>query len=179
MGAGADRASQRPSVGARSGAGWVTALVAVGLLACGGSGGEPDVPAAGSPEEAAIAEVWSTYRDTLMGGDAAGMAALFTPDGVLMEPAQPDLEGRRAIESYAAETFSRARILDLTTASSELYVSGSWAFELGTFVELVELPPGPVMESSGRYAVIWKHLDGDWKIHRLMVSPLPAPTRRR
>ncbi len=124
----------------------------------------------------AIADAWSAYRAALVKEDAAAAVALFTEDGTLMEPGLPDIEGRSTLEKFFAAGFGQVKVTDATGGIEQLDVYGDRAYEIGTYSQTVAVSTGETRTSKGRYAAFWvKGSDGQWRIHRIMVSPLPPP----
>ncbi len=133
-------------------------------------------PASGSEEaRQEIARAWAEYREVLTRGDAEAFARAYTADAVLMEPNLEDIRGREALAAFAARGFAGMKIVEVENTTWELDLEGDTAHELGTFAETVATPDGTTTRHRGRYAAVWKkEADGRWRIHRLMVHPLPA-----
>ena len=117
---------------------------------------------------------WGDYysRD-----DAAGLAALYTENAVLMTP-QGDVTGKAAIRQYFERLFQQRTdsILATNTATETLDVAGNRAYEAGTVIFTVgpRSAPGDSREHKVRYMTFWQQeVDGRWLIR---YSLRPAPT---
>ncbi len=99
-------------------------------------------------------------------GDAAAAAALYTEDGKFLAPNADFFSGRDAIQGFFQGAIDGGiKGLNLTTL--ELEIQGDTAHEVGTY-ELVA--DGGVVADSGKFIVIWKRIDGTWRLHRDMIN---------
>lgn len=98
-------------------------------------------------------------------GDAAGVAALYTPDAHLMPPDAPHMRGADAIQTF----WQGAMKMGVKTATLETIEvessGGDLATEIGKFTLEMEMPDGSRAEQAGKYIVLWKNVDGVWKLH--------------
>lgn len=100
------------------------------------------------------------YNEAFNRGDAAGCAAFFTEDVMLLPPDQPMIRGRKAFE----ETY-KSRIEDNSggTHTNELVdfgVDGDLAYQIGTYAIADSDPP-----EKGKFVNILKRQsDGSWKV---------------
>ena len=103
-----------------------------------------------------------TWMNTFARGDSAGMADLYTEDGQLL-PAQSDVvSGRQAIEAFWQSVLDMGiETAKLETVEAEGH--GDTAIEVGRY--RLSSETGRVMDQ-GKYVVIWKQVDGQWKLHR-------------
>jgi len=125
--------------------------------------------------EAADAEFVKAFN----AGDAAGVAALYTEDAVVMPPGQPAVEGRGAIESTMAEMLAAAGgpQLSLTTDDIELMMSpgvGHTAVATGTWT--MNAADGSHLDH-GKAMVVWRQTDDGWKLSRDMWNSDMTPGR--
>lgn len=120
--------------------------------------------------QAAIARVWEDYCSGLLAGDAVRLANLFTVEAQMMQPNMADINGRPAV----LELFKQLGRHDVAeTQSVELAVVGDSAYEFGEY-HSVHSQPDPI-EYRGRVAVSWRRADdGNWQIHRMMLTPISA-----
>jgi uncharacterized protein (TIGR02246 family) len=113
---------------------------------------------------AAITEMSSARAEAFRQGNAAGIAAHFTEDAILMAPDKSALEGRAAVESYYQSIFDEF-IPDLNSHYDEVEVSGDLAYGRG-FAEVILTPRtgGEPLRSTAKYLNILKRQsDGTWK----------------
>lgn len=116
--------------------------------------------------ELANAEFMRAYA----AGDAAKLAARYTEDGQLLPPGMEPVTGHAAIEAYWRASFGAgAAKAILTTLEAEQH--GDTAIETGN-VEILDAQGNRL--DAAKYIVIWKRVDGAWKMHRdIFNSNLP------
>lgn len=132
----------------------ITTIVAAALLA---------LPALGIAQEAEIKAGTEKFEAAWNAGDAAGVAAMYSMDAVLLPPNSPPVRGMKNIEALWAESVSMGGTADLTT--DEVFVMGDMATEVGVYV--INADDGSTVDN-GHYMVVWKLEDGVWKMHRDM-----------
>jgi uncharacterized protein (TIGR02246 family) len=105
------------------------------------------------------------------GGDAAGVAALYTEDARLMPPDAEILEGHGAIEPFIKGFVQTGGKLtfDLIT----VHESPSMCVAVGRYI--LDIPGAP--QDRGKYIEVWaSQSDGSWRIvDDIFNSSLPAP----
>ena len=94
-------------------------------------------------------------------GDAQAVADLYTEDAQLIPPGSEVASGRSAIATFW-QTVMDTEVEDLTLDTTEVESAGHLACELGK-VRVVG-KNGQVIE--GRYLVVWKRQNGQWKLYR-------------
>lgn len=104
--------------------------------------------------------------EAVQNGDAAAAAALYTEDGKFLAPNADFLSGRDAIQGFFQAVIDGG-IKGLNLSALELEIQGDTAYQVGTY-ELVA--DGGVVADSGKFIVIWKRVDGNWRIHRDMIN---------
>ncbi|HEX8129728.1 MAG TPA: SgcJ/EcaC family oxidoreductase [Pyrinomonadaceae bacterium] len=110
-------------------------------------------------------------------GDAAGIAALYTPDARLMPPDAPLMRGTEAITAFWQGAMNLG-IKAATLETIEVETSGGdLATEIGQFTLSMDAPGGERAEQSGKYIVLWKRDGGVWKLHADIWNG-NAPARR-
>jgi uncharacterized protein (TIGR02246 family) len=120
----------------------------------------------------AIVAANANFMTTYKGGDAASMAALYTENGQLLPPNGDFVTGRQAIEGFWQALFDMG-IKEVKLESVEVEGHGETAIEVGKFTLKGE---GGQELDAGKYIVIWKREDGQWKLHRdIFNSSKPAP----
>lgn len=102
----------------------------------------------------------AAYNEAFNRGDAAGCAAFFSEDVILMAPDQPMTRGKKAFE----ETYlSRMEQSTGATHSNELVeygVEGDLAYQIGTYAVTGTNPP-----EQGKFLNILRcQADGKWKV---------------
>ena len=120
---------------------------------------QPQAAFAGDEED--IAAVNAEWERAANSGDAAGLTALYTDDAMLLPPASPMVQGRDNIQTYW-EAMIDMGVSNMDLNTIELTVSGSDAFEVGTFTYTAG-----GTQASGKAIVLWKKgNDGKWRFHR-------------
>ena len=105
------------------------------------------------------------------GGNAAGVAALYTEDGQLLPPNADVMAGKEAIQAFWQGA------MEMGIASAQLEIVQ--VEDLGDTVTEVSRytlcgADGQVLDQ-GKYIVIWKREKGQWKLHRdIFNSSVPA-----
>jgi uncharacterized protein (TIGR02246 family) len=100
--------------------------------------------------------------NTLDRGDADGMGALYTEDGQLLPPGSDVVTGHGPISAFWRGVFESG-IETVELSPVEVEDHGSTAIEIGRF-KLGDVSGQSVDE--GKYIVIWKQEDGEWRLHR-------------
>ena len=95
-------------------------------------------------------------------GDAKAMAALYTPDAILLPPGAPIQRGSDGIENFWKMVMDMGiKEVNLTTA--EIEEMGETAVEVGEY-KLSGANHNPV--DSGKYLVVRRKEMGSWKLHK-------------
>lgn len=102
------------------------------------------------------------FMDTFRSRDAAGMAALYTENGMVLPPNDDFVEGRQQIQNFWQ------RVMDMGVKSIDLHIReveqlGDTAYEVSRAT--LSLENGQVIDQS-KYVVVWKRQNGEWKLHR-------------
>ena len=110
----------------------------------------------------------------LNGGDAAGIAVLYTEDAMLLPPNSEMLEGREAVQAFWQGGIDMG-IKEATLETEVVEARGNAAYEVGKYTMIIEPPGGPTISDRGKYLVVWKRQEGSWKLHSDMWNTsLPA-----
>lgn len=105
-------------------------------------------------------------------GDAAAVAALYTDDARLMPAGAANVSGKAAILDYWRGALSKG-VGTVKLSTSEVFGRGVTATEVGEYV--ISDKAGKPLDH-GKYIVIWRRVDGKWKLHRDMFSTSVAPS---
>lgn len=99
------------------------------------------------------------FAEAYNAGDAAGVAALYTEDAVILPPGAEMAEGREAIAAFWQGAIGSG-MKDLKLEAVDLEDHGDAAREIGRFTATAG------EESlSGKYVVVWKKADdGTWQL---------------
>jgi uncharacterized protein (TIGR02246 family) len=129
---------------------------------------------AGADEQAIRGQV-DRWLELVKAKDAAGIAALYAEDGVVMPPNAPIGKGRAAIQQTWASLMQTPGFA-LTFAPEQIVVSasGDMALDRGTY-RLALAPHGTAQTDTGKYVVVWRKIGGEWKAAAdIFNSDLPA-----
>lgn len=151
---------------------WI-ALAAIALFAAcetppaedaeeGAAGDTVAMDAAGVEDSIRAAN--ARFEEAVLAGDAAGVAALYTDDAILLAPGTPRVEGRAGIETAFGQMTAGMQAFDLQTDRVEVAESGDFAWEIGTYDLTVETPDGATIRDVGKYLVVWENVDGSWRL---------------
>jgi uncharacterized protein (TIGR02246 family) len=120
---------------------------------------------------AAIAAVNRAMMATFAQGDAAALAAFYTSDGQILAPHREVLRGPQAIGAFWQGSLD-AGFKQLVLDTRELEAHGDTAHEVGEYT--IYRAAGELVDR-GKYVVIWKRQDGQWKLYLdIANSNLPA-----
>jgi uncharacterized protein (TIGR02246 family) len=123
-------------------------------------------------DEAAIRAATKTYLEALAKGDAAALAALWTPDGDIVDAYGNLLPGRRAIDADAPKEEQPDRP-EFHIAETRLrFLTADVAIEDGT----VEVVPSTGPPLTGRFSATWLKHDGTWKLAAVREARGEEPT---
>lgn len=133
-------------------------------------------PAGAAAVRAAIARGNARWVAAARRGDAAGAAAIFTEDAILLPPNRFPIVGRAAIQAAYTDLKS---IRDVEVIPEELEVLGDVAIARGRYVTTYGAPGQAAVVDRARFIDVWKRgADGVWRKHRDMFSSeLPAAAR--
>jgi uncharacterized protein (TIGR02246 family) len=94
-------------------------------------------------------------------GDAAGMGRMYTEDAVLLPAGDEKRVGRRDIAAFWAEALGGG-VADVQLTTENLVpLADDLVYEIGSYTAT----PRDAAPVSGYYLVLWKRVDGDWKLH--------------
>jgi uncharacterized protein (TIGR02246 family) len=134
-------------------------------------------------EQAALDALADRYVELFNAKDAAGLAAMYTPDAVRIVPGQPANKGTEAIRAAIQEGFTTGNAtLKVSADETILAENGRAAVSHGTYTVEIAPPKGKPVSASGAYMNVLTKGDAGWKIARSLVAPEPGspapPTAR-
>jgi uncharacterized protein (TIGR02246 family) len=129
-----------------------------------------------SADEAAIRANVAAFVRTYNAGDAKALAALFTPDGQIVDKEGNTAEGREAIKRTFAELFAEApqKRLEVFIGSIR-FIGSDLAVEVGSTKETPA--PGEAPEYNS-YTVLHIRRDGKWQMALARDAEGEPPTNR-
>jgi uncharacterized protein (TIGR02246 family) len=124
-------------------------------------------------EEKAIRQAVAAYVDAFNKADAKGLAAMWTPEAVYINPISGDQAvGREAIEQQFAGIFADAKGIKLEAVTESVqFISPGVAVEQGA-AKLTQAEQ-PLEES--RYSAIYVKRDGQWLLDRVTEEAVIEP----
>jgi uncharacterized protein (TIGR02246 family) len=114
-------------------------------------------------EEQKIHALVDQWGAAMAAKDAKASAEFYATDGVMMPPGTPAIESREALTAAWQGLFSKPGF-QLTIKSTKIVVAqaGDLAYERGVYELAFDGEQGPVKDK-GKYVVVWKKVDGNWK----------------
>jgi uncharacterized protein (TIGR02246 family) len=107
-------------------------------------------------------------------GDAAALAALYSPDGQVMPAGSDPIPGAEAIQKFWQGALDSG-VAAIGLKTIEVFGHGPTATEVGEY-ELRD-KAGKVLDH-GKYIVVWQHADGTWKLLRDIFSTNVPPPKK-
>ena len=102
----------------------------------------------------------AAYNEAFNRGDAAGCAAFFTEDVILMAPDQPMTRGKKAFEEIYQSRMDKSSGGTHSNKLVEYGVEGDLAYQVGTFAITGTNPP-----EQGKFLnILRRQADGTWKV---------------
>ena len=108
-------------------------------------------------------------------GDAAGVAALYTEDALLMPAGSSNIAGAAGIMKFWQGALASG-VGSVVLKTVEVYGHGTTATEVGEYS--MSDKSGKELDH-GKYIVVWRRIAGHWKLHRDMFSTNVAPKPAR
>lgn len=105
-------------------------------------------------------------------GDATAAAACYTADGQVLAPGMDIVRGIPAVEAFWKGMMS-GPVKALTLTSIEVEQHGDTVIEVG-YAKMFDAEKKLV--DTAKYIVIWKRIDGKWKLHRDMFNSNTPPS---
>ena len=123
-----------------------------------------------------LAEAGVKLMEKLRDGDAAGVAAMYTEDAVVLPPNMEKVSGRAAIEEFWATGISQLGLKFSELKTEELLGSGDFFIQIGSYTLTIQPAGQKPVEDKGKMVMIWKQTAEGWRVHRdIWNSNLPPP----
>ena len=121
----------------------------------------------------AITEIAQMQTEAIRQGNAAGFAARYTDDALVMFQHTPTVVGRDAIQGFWQGVVDMGA-KDATLDTDDILDFGDTLVERGHYTLTLQSDAGDIVDE-GKYVVVWKR-DGDtWKLFwDIFNSDLPA-----
>jgi ketosteroid isomerase-like protein len=102
--------------------------------------------------------------------DHAAIAAMYAPDGEIVNPGQAPVRGPVAIEAFLRR-FEGYQVLSELLKPDTTVVSGTRATQSGQFRQTVRAPDGAMINASGTFTVEWVRVGDGWRVQRMATAP--------
>jgi uncharacterized protein (TIGR02246 family) len=117
--------------------------------------------AALAQDKATIEKLNNAWTAAFNKGDAQAVAAMYAEDAYVLPPGSDIVKGRAAIEAFWRQAAQQMTDAKLTTLDV-LPLGRNAAREIGTVS--LKTKSQPPQEIVGKYAVVWRKIDGRWKL---------------
>jgi uncharacterized protein (TIGR02246 family) len=117
--------------------------------------------AALAQDKATIEKLNNAWTAAFNKGDAQAVAAMYAEDAYVLPPGSDIVKGRAAIEAFWRQAAQQMGDAKLTTLDV-LPLGRNAAREIGTVS--LKTKSQPPQEIVGKYAVVWRKIDGRWKL---------------
>ena len=125
----------------------------------------------GSAVRDEIAAANQRFMAAFARGDAAGVAACYTPDAQLFPSNSDVVQGLAAIEAFWRGVMGMG-IAGARLETAEAEEHGDIAHEVGHYTLTAA---GGQTADRGKYLVLWRRAGGQWKLHRdIWNTSVPA-----
>lgn len=135
------------------------------LLGCGSNpASENTTQDNAAAHEQAIRKTNEKWLALISDRDAAAVSKLYASDGAMMAPGSPIAKGQPALEK-AWGGLMQMPGFGLTFKADKITVAsgGDMALDQGTYLLSLTGPNGPTKDV-GKYVVVWRNIDGQWKV---------------
>jgi uncharacterized protein (TIGR02246 family) len=124
-----------------------------------------------APPESQVRGALQRYVHLVQAMDHAGIAAMFAPDGEVVNPGREPIKGRAAIQAFL-EQFAGYQVINEMMVPRATSVDGNHATQTGTYRQRVRGPDGNVLDVSGNFVLDWiRDGSGVWLIQRAATTP--------
>ena len=109
-----------------------------------------------------IHKIAKSFESTFKGGNVADIVNFYSDNGMLLPPGSDIIQGKRDIEAYWQAAIDMG-IKNIKLDIIEVEQHGNTAIEVSQYT--LSSADAQVIDQ-GKGVVIWKHEDGNWKLHR-------------
>lgn len=119
-----------------------------------------------SMSRAEIAQTNRAFEEAANAGDAARLASLYTTDAMAFPPDAPMVQGQDNIKEMWASVLTGMGLKSVKLATLDLQIVGGTAYEVGEATLRLEPQGSTGTTAVVKYVVVWKKVDGQWRLHR-------------
>jgi uncharacterized protein (TIGR02246 family) len=129
----------------------------------------------GVTDEQTIRELDRRWVAAVAARNLDAIASVYADDAVLMMPNAPQAYGRDEISAGWAKLLQAPGVsLSFRPAKIDVAEGGDMASDIGTYTFAMTGPAGRV-EDRGKYLVVWKKVNGAWKVLADMFNSSVQP----
>ena len=124
----------------------------------------------------AVERLRAQHVTAVNGSDVEGASTIFAPDGVLLPPGQPAVEGLAAIRAWFEGIFANIRLQGFALRPSGVETYGDALVEHGTWQATFHPKDGsPALPGGGTYLTVYARVaDGSVRVIRDIFNGLPV-----
>lgn len=115
-------------------------------------------------DETIIRRHIKAFSEAYMAKDHLAIANFYTTDGKIFPTNAPIIEGRAAIAQRWKISEESTNLYHKVTPI-EIKIVGDTAYDHGLYEGSITNAKGVVTDFSGKYVIVWKKVEGDWKIY--------------
>jgi len=127
---------------------------------------------AGTSNREQIESLTKAFSKAYLSGDYETLTNTYAPDAKIFPNNSPIIEGGDAIRRQWA-TPQGAEVLDHRVAPISITILGDYAYDYGYYQGTSKNADGEVSEWKGKYVIIWKKINGQWKIYLDIWNRVP------
>jgi hypothetical protein len=123
----------------------------------------------------AIERRWGGFRSAILDSDYERWQSFWTADARVIEPGA-DMAGNVFFDAVRGFLAAGGEIQSFEPETSETFLHGSTAYQIGHYTETVQPPGREPMEGEMFFFIRWERSpSGEWKISRFLRGPRDAP----
>ena len=132
-------------------------------------------PASAHSVEAQLEEITVKWVEAFKQRDFMTIEGFYAPDGFLLPPNSPAIQGRQAIGEMWKSWRELPNVeISFGAVKGEASSSGDMAYEYGTYIFAYDTDSGRITDK-GKYVTVWKKIGGVWQVMTdIFNSNLPA-----
>lgn len=104
------------------------------------------------------------FSQWYMNANYKAMSEAYTMDGKIFPDRTKIIEGRQAIEERW-KLPENVKILNHVVHPEEIEIVGNTAYDYGYYEGTTKLSNGEVTNWKGKYVIVWKKIEDDWKMY--------------
>ncbi len=133
--------------------------------------------------QAQLDSMWSGLAGALMAGDTAKLGEFYSDTALFAETGSPTVRGLANLRAASAAVFACCRYLESNVQPEVTDVTGSRAFQFGTYRDVLQPAGQSPIAFYGRFsAVVDRDGANSWRVTRMVVirdSSVPSSGRSR